>query len=114
MVSVNGYAGTERRESTPVTLAHWPAGAKVAAIALVVTMVVYILITGMAYQKLVDGVNVNRDDITDIRSVDLEFMRLLNEATNAVTSLTTSVGHLADDVERVDNSLNSHRVRSEQ
>lgn len=111
---INGWGGPERRESTPVTITRWPPGVRVAAAALVITLVVYILITGMAYQKLVDGVNDNRDSITDIKSVDLEFMRLLNEATNAVSSLTTSVGYLANDVERVDNSLNSHRIRSEQ
>lgn len=99
------WAGEERRRYTPVDLRHMGWGPRVALIGLMVTLIVNIIITSMSYQRLVSQTNVNTNRIEEIRGVDVELMRMMNDMTRAMASLTSTVNHLAEDVRRVERQV---------
>ena len=59
----------------------------------------------MSYQRLVSQTNVNTNRIEEIRGVDVELMRMMNDMTRAMASLTSTVNHLAEDVRRVERQV---------
>ena len=76
-----------------------------ALIGLMVTLIVNIVITSMSYQRLVSQTNVNTNRIEEVRGVDVELMRMMNDMTRAMASLTSTVNHLAEDVRRVERQM---------
>lgn len=98
---------------TPVDIKHMGWGPRVAFLSLMMTLVVNILIMGMAYQRLVSTTSHNAAAITDIRSVDVQLMQSISEMARAVSSLTTSVQFLTEDVSDMRQEIRDHRDRAE-
>jgi hypothetical protein len=107
------WSGDERRRYTPVDLRHVGWGPRVAMLTLFLALIANIMVTGMAYQRLVDSTTDNEADIVSIRAVDVQLMRTINDMTRAMASLTTTVGHLADDVQQVEDELRGHRAATD-
>lgn len=72
---------------------------------LFMALVINILITGMAFERLVSSTTDNAEDIVSIRAVDVQLMHSINEMTRAVAALTATVGHLAEDIEKAEEAL---------
>lgn len=65
---------------------------------LIFTLVINIVITSMSYQKLVSQTNINTERIQEIRTVDIELMRMVNDLTRNVATLSANVSDLALDI----------------
>jgi hypothetical protein len=110
-VNPEEWAGEERRKYTPVEIRHWSPGTKVSAGTLAVLLVLNIVGSGMAYQKLVDSTTQNTEDISEVRQVDIGLMRSINDMTAATAGLRTSVDFLLGEIEDLEDEMREMRYQ---
>ena len=92
------WHGEERRVYTPVDLRHLGWGPRFAMFGLIFTLIINIVVTSMSYQRLVSQTNINTERIQEIRTVDIELMRMVNDLTRSVATLHANVSDLSMDI----------------
>ena len=102
------YGGPERRESTPVDVKHLGWGPRIALVALIVTLVVNVLITGMAYQRLVSNDESQSRQLQQHRNQMGLMVESVTELTASVASLTSAVESLASRTARLERQVDDN------
>ena len=113
----------ERRAFTPVELKHIGLGPKISLVSLLVLLSLNILGTGIAYQKLVSGMESNRMSVVRVearvdalpppelvRSVEALTTNLSNLAISVATQ-TTTIQFVAEDVRELEREVRALRNR---